>query len=307
MPPDPVPPAPVPPDPVPPDPGPTGDTVDAYRGAQVAFGTRHGKERLAAPAFRAVLGAEVTAPPDLDTDRFGTFSGELPRLLSPLDAARAKARLALAATGRTLALASEATFGPLPGLGFPGHEELLLFVDELRGLEIVEGHRVLGVPGPRRTVRRVEELEDDLAGSGWPDQALVVLPAGADASAATVVKGIADRDTLAAAVVAAVSSSPTGAALVEPDLRAQHCPARRAVLRDLADRLARRLATGCPSCAAPGFGRTDVERGLPCRACGTATELVRADVHGCGACGHRRTAPRAESHADPRWCGDCNP
>ena len=62
-----------------------------YEGTLVVFGTRHGKEQQAARPFAELLGARVVAPPGLDTDRFGTFSGEVPRTLAPLDAARAKA------------------------------------------------------------------------------------------------------------------------------------------------------------------------------------------------------------------------
>lgn len=58
-------------------------------GQVVAFGTRHGKEHQVAQAFAAVLRAEVVTPPGLDTDQFGTFSGETSRTLSPVDAARA--------------------------------------------------------------------------------------------------------------------------------------------------------------------------------------------------------------------------
>jgi hypothetical protein len=111
----------------------------AYQGTVVVFGTRHGKHDQAAAAFNRHLGARVIAPPDLDTDQFGTFTGETPRHLSPVAAARAKAHLAAETTGRRQALASEASYGPLPGTGLPGHEELLLFADLDRGWEIIEG------------------------------------------------------------------------------------------------------------------------------------------------------------------------
>jgi len=59
----------------------------AHAGQVIAFGTRHGKEDQVALAFAAVLRAEVVSPPDLDTDQFGTFSGETSRTLSPVDTA----------------------------------------------------------------------------------------------------------------------------------------------------------------------------------------------------------------------------
>lgn len=290
-----------------PRPGPEPRAVaDAYRGQVIVFGTRHGKERQAAPAFAAILDARVVAPPDLDTDRFGTFTGDVPRTLTPRDAARAKARLAMTATGSPYGLASEASYGPLPGLGWPGHDELLLFVDDTRGIEILEAHRTLDVPGPGIRVTRPAGIAATLARYGWPRQAMTVRPATGGSPDDTV-KGITDPDHLAAAITTAVARSCDGHALVAPDLRAHHNPTRQAVLTRLAARLATRLATACPACGCPGHGRTAVERGLPCADCGAPTERIRADVHGCARCPDRQVRPRPDTTADPRWCPECNP
>ncbi len=48
------------------------------------FATRHGKQHQAAGPFRELLDARVVAPDDLDTDRFGSFTGEVPRTRTPL-------------------------------------------------------------------------------------------------------------------------------------------------------------------------------------------------------------------------------
>ena len=60
-----------------------------YRDCRIAVGTRHGKETQFTRAFEAVLSAHLVTPPDLDTDRFGTFSGEIPRTATASDTARA--------------------------------------------------------------------------------------------------------------------------------------------------------------------------------------------------------------------------
>lgn len=83
-----------------------------YKGCLIAMGTRHQKEGQVAPAFAALLDARVIVPPSLDTDQFGTFTGERPRLLPAIDAARAKASLAMRVAGTAHGLASEATYGP---------------------------------------------------------------------------------------------------------------------------------------------------------------------------------------------------
>ncbi|GAA3453496.1 DUF6671 family protein [Dactylosporangium matsuzakiense] len=280
----------------------------AYLGAEVVFATRHGKERQVAGVFACLLGSVVTAPPDLDTDRFGTFTGDVARCLPPLETALAKARLGLAETGLRQALASEGSYGSLPGLGWPGHEEILLFLDDARGWYIIEGHRGVAIPGVARTVAGLDELRPHLPALGWPGQALVVRPHATGAAASDpVVKGVTDLGELAAAIHRAGLRSPDGRATVEPDLRAMHNPTRRAVLRRLGRRMALRLATRCPACATPGYGRTGFEAGLPCADCGRPTELPRADVHTCPACRHTTTVPRGERAASPGECPDCNP
>ncbi len=283
---------------------------DVYRGCVIVFGTLHGKEHQVAPAFADILGAQVIAAPGLDTDQFGTFTGDIPRRLSPLDAARAKARLAITATGHPYALASEASYGPLPGIGWPGHEEILLFLDDTRGLEILQGHRNLGIPGPTLRATSHADIAEDLTRAGWPGQSVIVRPAAPDAGRATaagITKGITDPHQLAAAITAAAARSTDGHALIEPDLRAHHNPTRREVLTRIGTTLAARLATPCPACASPGYGRTGTQPGLPCADCGAPTDLAVADLYSCAKCPHQHAEPRPETTAEPRWCPNCNP
>lgn len=278
----------------------TGSYRGPYLGRVIAVGTKHGKQHQFAPAFRRVLGAALTAPP-VDTDRFGTFTGEVERTGTPLQAARAKARAAMNLAGLPYGLASEASYGPLAG-GWLGHEEILLFRDDIAGIEIVEGHRTASVPAVAQRVSRHVDVPSAML-RGLPGQGLIVRPAGADG---TTIKGITDVDALRSAIAAAVTASPDGLAVVEPDLRAHHNPSRREILSALAETMALRLATRCPSCAAPGFGRVDVVRGLPCRVCETPTPLRRSEIHACAACTHRETRALGGS-ADPADCPACNP
>ena len=204
-------------------------------------------------------------------------------------------------SGLPFGLASEASYGLLPG-GWFGHEELLLFCDQRLGIEVLEGHRSMAIPGIAEHVGEVGALGAGLLG-GLPDQALIVRPCGSDVS---ITKGITDIEALHSAVARAVAQSPDGLAQVEPDLRAHHNPSRRLVLVRLAASLAHRLATGCPACAAPGFGRVDARPGLPCRICATPTPLVGNEIHGCAACDHRVDRPVRDA-ADPADCPFCNP
>ena len=51
-----------------------------YAHRPAAFLTQHGKESLIGPMLQAALGCQVIRAEGYDTDRLGTFSGEVPRL-----------------------------------------------------------------------------------------------------------------------------------------------------------------------------------------------------------------------------------
>ena len=267
---------------------------------RVALGTMHGKERAIAPPL-AELGIRIERAV-IDTDRFGTFSGDVLRSGNMLEAARAKARAAAEATGLSVALASEGAYGPHPYIPFlPLGRELLLWLDTRTGREIVE---VLTDDQPCYDQQRIDDAAlvcGFVSRIGFPTTAAIVQTSSA---APPIAKGIIDREALDAAVAAALAA--TGSALVQTDMRAHMNPRRMKVIGDLARRLAGRLSTLCPACAAAGFGFLRSLPGLKCCDCGTETGLIAADVHGCTACGHTDSHPRV-AKADPANCPFCNP
>ena len=68
-----------------------------FRGRLAVLATMHRKEQAIAPVLEEALGLQVEVPPGLDTDRFGTFTREVPRPGTQLATARLKAQAALAA------------------------------------------------------------------------------------------------------------------------------------------------------------------------------------------------------------------
>lgn len=268
--------------------------------ARVALGTLHGKAAAIAPPLAAIGIEVVTAA--VDTDRFGTFAGDVPRAGSMTEAARAKAQAAIAATGLPVAMASEGAYGPHPHVPFlPLGSEVLLWHDSRTGQEIVEMTADHTPAFGQVAVTGAAAPGAFLAQIGFPATAVIVQPA---AAAAPVARGITDGPALEDAIRAA--QALTGVALVSADMRAHMNPRRMSVTAELARRLARRLAVPCPACAAPGFGRLRVLPGLPCRDCGTKTGLIGAEIHGCTMCGQEHCLPRP-GQADPAQCPACNP
>ncbi|WP_205875139.1 DUF6671 family protein [Mycobacterium camsae] len=278
--------------------------VAGYTGTVIAMGTMHGKERQVAPAFAAEFGARVFAPPGIDTDQFGTFTGEVTRTLTPVAAATAKARLAMTAAKVPYGVASEASYDTWYGM-LAMHQEILVFIDDNRGIHVVEGVNVPRAPGPPKLVENGHEAIDAARRFGFPEQGAVVTATIAG-STRLFGKGLTDAFVLVNTVNTAAAASDDHRARLEPDLRAHHNPGRREVLSALAKRLAGRLATPCPNCLCPGYGRVAVREGLRCRACGSPTTLVASDILGCPACVYRSEAARTGT-AEPRYCPQCNP
>lgn len=282
-----------------------------YADPRVALATLHGKAEALAPALAPLgLRTEVIA---VDTDALGTFAGDVERPGTPHEVVVEKARRGMAASGLTLGIATEGSFGPDPWLGFlPLHTELLAFVDDQHGQVIVLEHAGHDTNWVSKAIRAGDDPAPVLAAIGLPTHAALVKPNRWSRSAREcmpVAKGLIDTVAVAEAVERMAARSEDGLARIEADMRAHVNPTRLSAIGQLGHQLAQRLATPCPNCSAPGFGRVGTHVGLPCELCGEATDLVRAEIHGCGVCGHREDRPRADglTAADAGHCPECNP
>ncbi len=278
-----------------------------YAGQRAALATMHGKERAIAAPLQTVIGLSVMAAPEVDTDQFGTFAGEIPRRGSMRDAALAKARAGMAKTGARLGLASEGSFGPHPLIPFvAAGQELIVLVDDERDIVIAESATSERCNFDHVVVDPGDDLAPFLTRIGFPDHAVIVRPSAVEGM---IAKGVTDFSALRHLVTTLSAISPDGKARIETDMRAYLNPTRMAEIAALAGRFAGRLASLCPACQAPGFGPVRTEPGLPCADCGAATALAHTIIHGCAACAHETQWPRPDgrSHATPAECPECNP
>lgn len=275
-----------------------------YFGKVVVFPTLHEKESVVTPIFQSELGIDVQVA-KIDTDQFGTFSGEIPRTLSQLDAAIAKARAAIAETGIPLAIASEGTIGPNPMIPIASSDlETIVFIDSENEIVIHESFRSSEIVAERKIFRSGDNLEEFLSKADFPAHGLIVR-SEQDVSLAPV-KGIRDKAVLVQAIQDLSGNS--GSVIVENDLRASFSPSRMRNIAACARLLARRIASLCPQCNTPGWGSVTPIFGLPCADCGTNVEsAVMADQYGCGKCEHRQIFARTATVADARFCDSCNP
>jgi DNA-directed RNA polymerase subunit RPC12/RpoP len=265
--------------------------------------TMHGKEELI-EAGLAGTGLRFLPPPGIDTDRFGTFSGEIPRAGSQLDALLAKARAGLdAVADADFALASEGAFGPHPAYGFvPGGREMVVLLCRASALHVIGEDLTLDTNFASREARTAAEAREFADRIGFPDHGLLLAPPG---GAGPFTKDMDGFDALDAAVAALLAAH--GGVHLRTDMRAHRNPTRRrSIARAVAD-LALRLDQRCPDCAFPDW-RGVLRPGRPCGWCDTPT-LDSADrLYRCRSCGLERIETiDPDRKADPAHCPSCNP
>ena len=282
----------------------------AFAGAVAALGTRHGKELVIGPTLGAQLGLRVDVVRDVDTDRFGTFTREIPRAGTARETARAKARAALGAHGHArFGLSSEGSFGPHPSLPFVhGGVEIVLLVDRETGLEIIGTDITIETNFASACVTTVDEAAAFAGDVSFPSHALIVIaaPRGQPDPALGLTKGIVDPASLAQAVEHALRRH--GRAWVETDMRAHLNPTRMRSIDRAAHALARAARSVCPDCGQPGYVAVERVDGLPCGDCGAPTGKARAELLVCAGCGRREERPLGNvPHATAYECALCNP
>jgi hypothetical protein len=166
-----------------------------FDGRRATIATMHEKERVVAPVLSLWLGLRVERAEGIDTDALGTFSGEIPRAGDMVEAARAKARLAMARSGARIGIGSEGAFGAHPLIPFLASGiELIALIDAENANEILVQRRTK-TNFESAFVTPEEDIAPFLARVGFPQHALIVRPKGR-CDAVGLVKGITDAQAL---------------------------------------------------------------------------------------------------------------
>lgn len=273
---------------------------------RVALLTQHGKERVIAPVLEPGLGCVVHHVDHFDTDQLGTFTRDIPRPGSQLEAAREKARMGMTLSGLPVGLASEGSFGSDPFTGmFPWNVEMLVWLDDHLGIEVVGMAQGPAQSGHLQT-SDWDALERFANEEGFPSHQLVIRPVGQDDP--RLIKGIGDWTSLRAGFEHCVNLASNREVFVELDLRAFANPTRMARIGEAAKDLLQRLQSNCPACHAPGYWITRRIGGLPCGRCKRPTATYLSQEWACVSCAHRHTERRTDRlFAEPQHCEYCNP
>lgn len=261
---------------------------------EVVLCSKHEKAKVIAP-YLSKLGFTLQETKDFDTDTLGTFSGEIERTLTPLEAALRKAKEACQLSGADYGMGSEGSFGggPMPGI-VNWNEEILCFYQ-------ASTERTIFAKAANAT--HVQNLDADsyddlrLALKEHPGQHWILR------EDQQLLKGLSEDDLLKLHSEDKLLFPLT----LEPDLRAMHCPERQTIIAKAAEDLVERLQALCPQCEAPDFVIKEAKDGLACGLCSLPTKQIKEYVKICSECEFREVIPSEKSQGDPTFCDYCNP
>ncbi len=276
-----------------------------FEGRTISFATMHEKEKLVAPLLHTEFGLKTIVPDSFDTDRFGTFTGEVDRQAAPLATLRKKCLAGMEACKTDIGMASEGSFGPHPIFFLaPCDEEFMIFIDKKNKLEIVVKELSTATNFNKRSVHSWQELSHFAKGVGFPSHAIIL---SKNIRPFEGVKGIQTWEGLEIAFNALSSNGETVTA--ETDMRAHLNPSRVRVILQVFEKLIAALNANCPGCNAVGFIQKKAILGMPCSLCLQPTQVTKAYETLCTHCDFIRVdeAPNGMRFIDPTYCNHCNP
>ncbi|MCD8508905.1 MAG: hypothetical protein LRY73_02760 [Bacillus sp. (in: Bacteria)] len=288
----------------------TDSLYDIFFGRVGCLATMHQKEQVISPILNEELGIQVIIPDRLNTDEFGTFTGERSRRGDQLEAAKQKALQGLELTGEKLAFASEGSFGPHPYIPYVAMNiELVVMIDLEHDLEIV-GEAISHTSNfGQKRIKSVEEGVEFAEKAGFPEHGMIVRSSENTHKKHKIIKGIHSKEELEQAVSLMLKKYPFGQAFVETDMRAMHNPTRMTQIKEATEDLVNKIKHLCPNCSTPGFTLSERKKGLPCMDCGFPTDVIRSHIYSCKKCNAMEEImfPHGKEKANPSQCMFCNP
>jgi len=277
-----------------------------FQGRNILIATKHEKEKAIAPILEKKLGVNCFVSTDLDTDKLGTFTGEVERKENPITTARNKCYMAMELMDCDLAIASEGSFGSHPTIFFaPADDEFLLLIDKKNNIEISVRELSLETNFNGAEIKTKEELQEFASVSKFPSHGLILRKSKEELEGIT--KGIIDEKLLYDTFLNLIKNF--GTAYIETDMRAMFNPSRMKVIEKAALKLVKKIKSVCPNCKTPGFGIVDRKAGLPCNQCRFPTKSTLSYTYNCQKCNYKKEEefPNEKQTEDPMYCDICNP
>lgn len=280
--------------------------MEFFKGREVVIATKHKKEEVIATILKNELGLICVVPEILDTDKLGTFSGEVERADDPITTLRKKCQMAIDATGIKLAIANEGSFGAHPSIFFAhANEEFMMLMDKENNIEIIERELSLETNFNGTVISSVDELIKFASKVKFPSHGIILKKGKNNYS--EIIKENSTIDKLIENYH--LIKNPDNSAYAETDMRAMHNPTRMKMIAKVTEKLVIKIKSACPNCNTPGFGVVDFVKGLPCELCGLPTKSTLKHIYGCQKCNFKleKEFPYNKKFEDAQFCDFCNP
>lgn len=281
-----------------------------FEGRTLLIATKHEKNNVIAPVFEKEFGVKCEVASEFDTDKLGTFTGEVERKNDPLTTARLKCQMAMKQYNCDLAIASEGSLGPHPSSMFlAADEEFLILIDTKNDLEIVVREISTQTNFAASEIKTEIEMLEFAEKAKFPSHGLILRPSKKDFTDVTYSMKSGFQNTSELLILMRRLMSTYGSVYVETDMRAMNNPTRMEVIGNTALKLIEKIKSECPNCDTPGFSITEIKKGLPCEWCGSPTNSPLSAIFTCKKCAFKKEElfPQNKKFEDPMYCDNCNP
>ena len=279
-------------------------SLNLFENRSVVIATKHGKEQVISPLLSREMGLVPRLATDFDSDKFGTFTGEIERELDPLQTAIEKCKSAMNQSGCDLGVASEGSFGNHPSIWFAkANDELVVLVDEKNDIILHGRNLTTNTNFDGKAVSSGVDAEEFAMSVGFPSHRLI---ARVCKDGEVIAKGISSSKMLNSIVQEHCKGQGV---YLETDMRAMNNPTRMKSIQAATENLIANILSICPCCGWPGFIVTQSNRGLPCELCSYPTRSILNHVKECSRCSHSEVLkfPNGKNKEDPMYCDSCNP
>jgi hypothetical protein len=278
-----------------------------FQDRKVTIVTKHEKEKAIGPILSEGLGVICTSSHGIDTDLLGTFSGEIERTQSPVDAARAKCNMAINGHDVDLIVANEGSFFPHPMVPFLTiSEEVIILLDRRNDFEFYTKRISKNITAFSEQITNNLDISRFLDKTDFPNHN-VIISCRLD-GVFHAYKDFTNRSEVISKIHA-LQNVGAGELTIETDLRAMNNPTRMSEIGEATRLFVQELMSRCPSCKRYGFVVTEVLNGLPCMACGLPTSSPKEKRKECKGCGYNENEPfdNQKRWEEPQFCLNCNP
>jgi hypothetical protein len=280
--------------------------MDFFKGRKAVIATKHKKEEVIAPILENELGLICVTTMELDTDIFGTFTGEIEREGDPVTILRKKCLKAIEISGINVAVANEGSFGSHPTIFFArADDELIMLLDKENDIEIIERELSLETNFDGTEVKSVDGLLAFANKIGFPSHGIIIKKGKENFTG--IIKESRTIDELIRNYE--IIKNTDGSAYAETDMRAMYNPTRMKTIAKATEKLVQKIKSLCPECGTPGFGVVESESGLPCSMCRLPTRSTLKHIYRCQKCTFQmdKKYPFDKQVEDPQYCDFCNP